>query len=209
MKKKTLSLKPVLNPSKLAKLLSKTAGVGILLSFLLGYHPTLDLPPITRSITYAEAEQTQKIDKASLPIGFQLPHPGYLSTSYSSYHPGVDIASGLGMPIKPIAAGKVTVAGFNFWGLGLMVEIDHGHGYKSTYGHMGKLYVKKDQEIKPDTLIGEVGLTGHTTGPHTHLEVTKENEKIDPLSILPPIRKQPTNEDFLTYKNGKAVSKTP
>lgn len=180
----------------LAKVSTKIALVVVLFTFLLGYHPVLALPPITRSITYAEAEQTQSIDKGSLPIGFQHPHPGYLSTRFSNYHPGIDIATGLGMPIKPLAGGKVTQSGYNFWGLGLMVEIDHGYGYKSIYGHMGKIYVKKDQEVKTTDIIGEVGLTGHTSGPHTHLEVSKDDKNIDPVAIMPPLRDMPIAEDF-------------
>lgn len=174
--------------------------------FLLDYQPTLNFPPLSQNKTHAQEDetknilQTQSISAQSLPFGFQLPHPGYLSTKFSSYHPGIDIATGLGMPIKPIAKGVVIDSGYNFWGLGLMVEIDHGQGYSSLYAHMGKTYVTKGQSVSENDLLGEVGLTGHTSGPHTHLEVTKGGVKIDPLTILPTVRDQSLASDF------KAVS---
>lgn len=138
------------------------------------------------------------------PTNFQLPHTGYITTPFASYHPGIDICIGLGMPIKPIGKGVVTEAGYNIWGLGLMVEIDHGNGYKSTYGHMGKIYVTKGKEVNTDDLIGEVGMTGHTTGPHTHLELSYAGKKVDPRPLLPEIRNYPKEEDFITYQSATA-----
>lgn len=189
--------------------LSKQIALGLVLLILLStYQPAFKLPPVTQSVAVAEQlEQTQAIDAGSLPIGFQLPHPGYLSTPFSNYHPGIDVASGLGMPMKPIAGGKVITSGFDIWGLGLMIEIDHGYGYRSIYAHLGKLYVKKDQEVKETELIGEVGLTGHTSGPHTHIEVSKDGKKINPLAILPPIRKMPIAEDFQATGSAKLTVK--
>jgi murein DD-endopeptidase MepM/ murein hydrolase activator NlpD len=135
------------------------------------------------------------------PTNFQLPHTGYITTPFSSYHPGIDICIGLGMPIKPIANGVVTEAGYNIWGLGLMVEVDHGNGYKSTYSHMGKIFVTKGKEVRIDDLLGEVGMTGHTTGPHTHLELSYAGRKIDPRPLLPELRNYPKEEDFVTHQS--------
>lgn len=168
----------------------------IFATFLLNFQPNLGYPPIKQNIAKAEVAQTQEVTAGSMPVQFQLPHPGYLSTQFSYYHPGIDVASGLGMPVKPIASGVVTEAGYNFWGLGLMVEIDHGFGYKSLYGHLGKIYVAKGKEIGSEDYLGEIGLTGHTSGPHTHLEITKEGQKINPLALLPQIRTYPTESDF-------------
>lgn len=171
-----------------------------------GYQPTFALPPLKANIVQAaETEQTYKIDTQALPIAFQHPHPGYLSTKYSPFHSGIDIATGIGMPIKPIAPGKITRAEFSLWGLGFMVEVDHGHGYKSVYGHMGRIYVKKDQEVKVTDSLGEVGMTGFTSGPHTHLEVFKDGKTIDPVAILPPIRLEPIAQDF--EATGSATAK--
>ncbi len=184
------------------------------LAFLLGYQPNLgQFPPIQKSIVKAvEPEQAPAIQAKAAAVVFQLPHPGYISTFYSSYHPGVDIAMGLGTPIRPIEDGTVTSAGYNFWGLGLVVEIDHVDGYHSLYAHLGKTYVTKGQKVTKGDYIGEIGLTGHTTGPHTHLEISKNGGTINPLAVLPPIGEMPKAE-FLTptktYIAAKSVAPTP
>jgi hypothetical protein len=171
--------------------------IGIYL--FLNYQPTFAFPPVkqTPKVLAADNEQTPTVSAESVNQTFQLPHPGYLSTYFSSYHPGVDIATGLGMPVKPISAGTVIEAGFNLWGLGLVVEIDHENGYKSLYAHMGRVYVSKGQKVTTSDYVGDVGLTGHTTGPHTHLEISFDNQKVNPLTILPEIRKHPTEDDFI------------
>jgi murein DD-endopeptidase MepM/ murein hydrolase activator NlpD len=162
------------------------------------------------NITYAESSLSQaNTFKESISNKFQLMFPGYLSQGYSGYHQGLDIATGLGMPIKPIAPGKVISAGYDFFGYGLKVEIDHGNGYKSLYAHLGRIYVKEGQNL-PDSshYIGDVGLTGKTTGPHTHLEVTKDDNYIDARSILPEIRVYSAEEDFKSV-GGKGTNTGP
>ena len=116
-----------------------------------------------------------------------LPHPGYLSTRFSSWHPGVDIATGLGMPIHPIIDGEVSEVGRDLFGLGNFVEVTHQNSFKSKYAHMGKVYVKVGDKITQENSLGEVGLTGHTSGPHTHLEITHNGNYIDPQALLPEI----------------------
>lgn len=171
------------------------------LTFLLDYQPTLAFPPVKRNIVYAEVVQEQSVSVESSPVIFQLPHPGYITTHFSNYHPGIDLCSGLGMPIKPISKGTVVEAGFNFFGLGLVVEVEHEGGYRSLYAHMGKIYVNKGQFVDASSYLGEIGMTGHTSGPHTHLEISKDGKKIDPLLILPEIRSYPTDEDFVKVKS--------
>ncbi len=182
---------------KTAKLSSRIALGMVFLSFLLGLQPNLGFPPVKAHVDIAAAQEQQQTVKAqALPFQFRLPFQGYLSTHFSYYHPGIDLASGLGMPVKPIAPGTVVEEGYNFWGLGLTIVIDHGQGYQSLYAHLGKIYVKKGDHVDYDNYIGEIGLTGHTTGPHTHLEVSRDGVKIDPLSILPAVRDYPQAQDF-------------
>lgn len=197
---------PVSFPNKLKfkKSTLKLILGALLMTFFLNYQPTLGFPPVKKiDKTHAQElnQQVQQIDKASLPFQFQLPHAGYITTTFSTYHPGIDLCTGLGMPIKPIAPGVITEAGYNFWGLGLIVEIDHGQGYKSLYAHMGKTYVTKGKTVDENSFIGEVGLTGHTSGPHTHLEIFKEGNRINPLAILPEIRNYPTEQDFVVHNS--------
>jgi hypothetical protein len=172
--------------------------LGVLLlcsTFLLDYQPTLAFPPVKRNVVFAEIVQEQSISIETSPVIFQLPHPGYITTRFSTYHPGIDLCSGLGMPIKPVTKGTVVNAGYNFFGLGLVVEVEHEGGYRSLYAHMGKIYVNQGQFVDSSNYIGEIGMTGHTSGPHTHLEITKDGKKIDPLLILPEIRNYPSEED--------------
>ncbi len=182
---------------KLANI-SKALGLFVLL-YLTGYQPTLAIPPVKQA-TVAEANftQEQQISAASFSEPINLPHPGYLTTSYSYWHPGVDIATGLGMPIHPILSGKVAEVIYSFWGFGHYVVIEHEQGLKSTYAHMGRIFVKTGDLVTETSTLGEVGMTGHTSGPHTHLEITKDNKNIDPVLILPQI------PDFATYT--KAVA---
>lgn len=176
------SLSKFLNKCKLS---CKVAlGVSVLI-FLSGYQPFFGFPPIRHSIARAENLQEQTISASSLPFEFKLPHPGYISTRFSPFHPAIDIASGLGMPVHPVTGGTVGEAGFNLWGLGLIVKVDHGQGFSSLYAHLGKVYVKTGQKVSVTDTIGEVGLTGHTSGPHTHLEIYQDGTNINPQPLLP------------------------
>lgn len=195
-------------PSKVLPFIPSKSKIKIALGvvsliFLLDIQPSFKYPPFHQPIVYAQTiEQSTAIKAQSVPFTFQLPHPGYLSTRFSVFHPGIDIATGLGMPIKPITSGTVINTGYNFWGLGLIVEVNHTQGYSSLYAHMGKIYVKVGQTVTTNDILGEVGLTGNTSGPHTHLEIHKDGKSIDPLPLLPTIRNYPIEQDF------KAVAKT-
>lgn len=186
--------------SKFSKLL-----LGILpVLFLSGYQPTLSIPPVQQAVVRAEFSQQQSIDATHLSEPFNLPHPGYLTTKYASWHPGIDIATGLGMPIRPISKGKVVEVTSGWFGLGHYVVVEHEQGFRSSYGHMGKIYVKKDDLVDATSFLGEVGMTGHTTGPHTHLEITKNGQYIDPQTILPAITNWPSSAGSAPAGQGEA-----
>lgn len=176
----------------------RVALILLLVLFFSGYHPVLAFPPVRASLVSAAVNsQIDQIITSSFPQPVILPHPGYLSTRFSTWHPGVDIASGLGMPIHPITAGVVEETNYGFWGYGNNVVVSHSNGFKSKYAHMGRIFVSKDQAVNSEIALGEVGLTGYTTGPHTHLEVTYQDKFIDPLTILPQIPDMPKVE-FIT-----------
>ncbi|MBI2315209.1 M23 family metallopeptidase [Candidatus Daviesbacteria bacterium] len=158
-----------------------------------GYYPTLAIPPVKRSIVQAESlEQTGEVIAESFSKPLVLPHPGYLTTKFASYHPGIDLATGLGMPIHSITEGEVSEVGRDLFGLGNFVVVAHQNGFKSKYSHMGKIYVKVGDKVLSENTLGEVGLTGRTSGPHTHLEITKDGRFIDPQALLPKISNLPT-----------------
>lgn len=166
----------------------------VILSYLLGYQPTLAIPPIKRSEVKAEFAQEQQILPASFSSPLQLPHPGYLTTRYTNWHPGMDIATGLGMPVRPILEGRVRDVQYTFWGLGNFVTIEHEQQYQSTYGHMGRIYVKKGDSVSSSSILGEVGISGWSSGPHTHLEIERAGQTINPEMILP---KVPSWEEYV------------
>lgn len=160
-----------------------------------GYYPSWSFPPIKQSVVKAQiSEQKGVIISSSFSKPLSLPHPGYLSTKFSNYHPGIDIAAGLGMPIHPIIDGVVTETGFDIFGLGNYIVIKHESNFKSKYAHLGKIFVKAGQKVNTENIIGEVGLTGHTSGPHTHLEITLNGNFVDPVKLLPELPDMPVTK---------------
>ncbi len=101
----------------------------------------------------------------------------------SAVHKGVDLASNKGNKIKTMAEGKVTRAGVAS-GYGKLVEIDHGNGFKTKYGHMNKIYVKRGDVVAQGQAIGEVGNTGRSTGPHLHYEVLYDGVPMNPMVFI-------------------------
>ncbi|HAC59070.1 peptidoglycan DD-metalloendopeptidase family protein [Parvibaculum sp.] len=87
-----------------------------------------------------------------------------------AFHSGEDMAAYYGAPIYAPASGKVTYAGWK-GGYGRVIEIDHGNGFRTRYGHLGKISVKAGQEIAFREVLGKVGSSGRSSGPHLHYEV--------------------------------------
>ena len=99
-------------------------------------------------------------------------------------HTGWDIAAGFGSRVTATAPGTVVAAGWTTLGYGLHVVIDHGYGYRTLYGHLSRLYVGTGERVTPGELIGAVGSTGNSTGPHLHYEVRVGNTPINPGPYL-------------------------
>jgi murein DD-endopeptidase MepM/ murein hydrolase activator NlpD len=97
------------------------------------------------------------------------------------FHAGLDFTAPQGTPIYATANGVVKTAGFSDGGYGNHVVINHGYGYETLYGHMYRIKAKTGQSVKRGDLIGYVGSTGKSTGPHCHYEVHKNGQKLDPV----------------------------
>jgi len=97
------------------------------------------------------------------------------------FHAGLDFTAPIGTPIYATADGTVTDAGFNSGGYGNRVIIDHGFGYETLYGHMYRVKVRVGQRIRRGEVIGYVGSTGKSTGPHCHYEVHRNGNPVDPV----------------------------
>lgn len=98
-------------------------------------------------------------------------------------HAGIDIGVGFGTPIGAAAGGIVIHAGW-LGGYGNLVVIDHGGGLSTAYGHQQAIYVRNGQQVGQGQVIGEVGSTGNSTGPHLHFEVRVGGSPVDPLGYL-------------------------
>ena len=99
-------------------------------------------------------------------------------------HTGIDIAAAYGRPISAADSGEIIFSGL--WdGYGKAVVIDHGRGYTTVYGHMSRIYVQAGQAIDKGQVVGLVGSTGFSTGPHLHFEVRVNGHPVDPQSYLP------------------------
>ena len=99
------------------------------------------------------------------------------------FHSGVDIASDPGKPVKATADGIVSFSGWS-GGSGNLVALEHGFGYSTYYAHNKMLVVKVGQKVKRGDIIGYIGSTGNSTGPHVHYEVWRDSKPMNPSAYL-------------------------
>jgi murein DD-endopeptidase MepM/ murein hydrolase activator NlpD len=100
-----------------------------------------------------------------------------------AFHSGEDFVMAIGAPVRATASGKVTSAGWA-GGYGMMVEIDHGNGLSTRYGHMSEIDVKVGAEVTAGSQIGRVGSTGRSTGAHLHYETRIEGRPVNPERFI-------------------------
>ena len=101
-------------------------------------------------------------------------------------HSGVDFAGHLGSPIYATDAGTIVYAGWNDWGYGNLVILDHGNGWQSLYGHLSQINVGCGQNVGQGDIIALMGSTGNSTGPHLHFELMNTvYGKVNPFEWLP------------------------
>ena len=98
------------------------------------------------------------------------------------FHTGIDLGAEYGTPIGAIWSGKVVFAGW-YGGYGNCIVIDHGNSVITLYGHCSELAIEAGQPVAEGQLIGYVGSTGYSTGPHLHLELWKNGQYVDPITI--------------------------
>jgi murein DD-endopeptidase MepM/ murein hydrolase activator NlpD len=103
-------------------------------------------------------------------------------------HSGLDFRAPSGVPARATAPGTVVKAGWN-GGYGRMVEIDHGNGFSTRYAHLSKVRVKVGQAMATGDIVGDVGSSGRSTGPHLHYEIRKDGDALDPVRFLKTGRK--------------------
>ncbi|MEY3152459.1 MAG: M23 family metallopeptidase [Bacteroidota bacterium] len=117
------------------------------------------------------------LDRVSSGFGYRI-DPLYKTVKF---HPGLDFTAPQGTPVYATADGVIRVAGNLGNGYGNHIVIDHGYSYNTLYGHLYRLKVKRGQAVKRGEVIGYVGNTGKSTGPHLHYEVIKGRKHLDPI----------------------------
>jgi murein DD-endopeptidase MepM/ murein hydrolase activator NlpD len=100
-----------------------------------------------------------------------------------SMHTGMDFRGDVGDAIRTTGNGRVVSAGWS-GGYGKMIEIDHGHGLITRYGHLSAIVVQVGQSVKTGQVIGRMGSTGRSTGPHLHYETRVDGDAVDPQRFL-------------------------
>ncbi|ROR29693.1 M23 family metallopeptidase [Inmirania thermothiophila] len=135
---------------------------------------------------------TRSVREEVLPAGRPV-RSGWLSSRFGrradpftgrpEWHQGVDFAGRFGSDVIAVASGVVTWAGPRY-GYGNLVEIDHGNGYVTRYGHNSELLVKVGDLVRKGQVIAKMGSSGRSTGPHVHLEVLRDGRPVDPLRYV-------------------------
>ena len=152
-----------------------------------GVLKTLDskLQVIRQGVAYREA--------LSDATPFIWPADGWLSGMYGyrpdpftgqrDFHPGIDISTRRGQPVYSTATGRISTASHN-GSYGNLVEIDHGFGLTTRYGHLSAFAVSKDDTVRRGEVIGYAGATGRATGYHVHYEIWMDDRTINPMRLL-------------------------
>jgi murein DD-endopeptidase MepM/ murein hydrolase activator NlpD len=135
---------------------------------------------LSRALVYVPVRKpvTGEIDMSS-PFGARVDPFLHIP----AMHTGIDFRGETGDPIRATAAGTVTAAGWS-GGYGKMVEIDHGNGLATRYGHLSRIDVDIGEKIKIGQVVGRMGSTGRSTGPHVHYETRIDGEAVDPQRFL-------------------------
>ena len=165
--------------------------------------------------------QTTQSQIVSAPVYLRFSNPLHhiritSKFTYKRWHPilrryrphlGIDFGGKRGTPIHAVASGKVKFAGW-IRGYGRVVKIDHGYGIVSLYAHQSKILVKRGEYVKRGAVIGKIGSTGRSTGPHLHLGIYKRGKPVNPQRFLERVVK--VRSSVVTKKivvNGKSLEK--
>lgn len=156
------------------------------------YHPT--------------GESVQKIFLKN-PVDFKYISSGFTTGqryveafNVSTGHRAIDYAAAIGTPIRSVGDGTVTFAGWSRAGYGNLVSIRHNGTFSTNYAHQSKIAVSYGQKVSQGEIIGYVGSTGFSTGPHLHFEMVKDGVKINPLTVDIPSDKAISAEKMEEFK---------
>jgi murein DD-endopeptidase MepM/ murein hydrolase activator NlpD len=139
--------------------------------------------------------QIERLNRVLVDVPVRKPVPGEIDMSSPfgvrtdpflgrpAMHTGIDMRGETGEPVYATAAGKIAIAGRE-GGYGNMVEVDHGNGLSTRYGHLSEIDVKVGQVVRIGQVVGKIGSTGRSTGPHLHYETRINGEPVNPQKFL-------------------------
>ncbi|MHB8625681.1 MAG: peptidoglycan DD-metalloendopeptidase family protein [Aggregatilineales bacterium] len=161
------------------------------------WKPTINIKPVCQRNCGIGTNKNGDIEFGGGPgsCGFQqngggdgslgLPLSGYeVVRGFSSYHSGIDLAKPTGTPVFAAGTGTVIFAGWSDWGYGNSIVIAHTPTLMTLYGHLSQIDVSCGQSVKRGQLIGNVGSTGNSTGPHLHFEIRVNQTPVNPTCCL-------------------------
>ncbi|MEA5571476.1 M23 family metallopeptidase [Calothrix sp. UHCC 0171] len=178
--------------------------VGFILTVTTSIHTSAKTQTLTQNLS--QQNLTPNPQATNSPAKFIYPTQGIISQSFRKYqHEGIDIANASGTPILAVAAGKVIKAGWDDWGLGYVVKIQHPNGQTTVYGHNSRLLVNQGQQVTQGQIIAQMGSTGNSSAPHLHFEIhTNQRVAVNPIEVL-----TPPNNTTSTVANAKTQQNTP
>ncbi len=144
--------------------------------------------PVARANDFSKSEQIviQTQNPIATEKGTQIPLDKLIiNQGFNSFHPGLDLDANIGDPIKSMRSGKVIFASYTKDGYGNQIVVDHGNGLTTRYAHLSKILVKVGDGVTTNDVIGLVGVTGYTTGPHLHFETRVNNVPQSPFNYIP------------------------
>jgi murein DD-endopeptidase MepM/ murein hydrolase activator NlpD len=116
---------------------------------------------------------------------FRWPVSGNITQHYWYGHRAVDIGAAAGSAVLTADGGFVSFAGWTDLGYGYLIVVDHANGFATYYAHLSNIYVAQGQALERDQVIGAVGNTGNSTGPHLHFEIRRHSMQQNPMAYLP------------------------
>ncbi len=129
------------------------------------------------SIPSIQPVSNKKLKRLASGYGYRV-DPIY---KIAKFHEGMDFSAPIGTEVFATGDGVVETVNYSFGGYGNEIIINHGYGYKTRYAHLSRFQVKQGQKVKRGDLIGNIGSTGKSTGPHLHYEVLKNGSAVNPV----------------------------
>jgi murein DD-endopeptidase MepM/ murein hydrolase activator NlpD len=149
--------------------------------------PQTQTQPQTRPAPAPAPRQTVPVPAPPIPAPtgrLSWPTRGLITTYFSGWHPGIDVAAPIGTAIGAADGGTVTFTGWNSWGYGYRIVVDHGNGISTTYNHLSAILVRPGQVVGKGQQIARMGSTGRSSGSHLHFEVLRNGGFVNPIAVL-------------------------